>query len=162
MGVGVEHSAWKVTSAVLCPPAYVPDLLARAQPFEQDPPSVDGTCGRCGYRGCVYPGRYGARRRRVPSLAIPEPRSMLPETPRTLLATSPEFDGRLSERRHSAGAASRYRLLVKAFTWAQCGAPIAFLHRRSKTGAVRNGREACARGARRPALARARFPETIL
>jgi hypothetical protein len=27
-----------------------------------DPPSVDGRCGRCGWRGKVYPGRYGGYR----------------------------------------------------------------------------------------------------
>jgi hypothetical protein len=39
------------------------DLLAKAQPFEPpDPPSSQGTCNRCGYRGTVYPGRYGGHR----------------------------------------------------------------------------------------------------
>jgi hypothetical protein len=39
-------------SNVSCvPPALASDLLARAQPFGPDPPSVDGTCGR--------PGRIG-------------------------------------------------------------------------------------------------------
>jgi len=39
--------------------ASISDLLAHAQPFDPDPPAVDGMCGRCGYRGPVYPGRYG-------------------------------------------------------------------------------------------------------
>lgn len=47
------------------------ELLERARPFEPDdntpyqppdPPSIDGTCNRCGYRGKVYPGRYGGWR----------------------------------------------------------------------------------------------------
>jgi hypothetical protein len=47
----------------IVPPALAPDLLARAQAFEPgDPPVVDGSCGRCGYLGAVYPGRYGGRR----------------------------------------------------------------------------------------------------
>ena len=37
-------------------------LLAQARPFEPDPPSSQGTCDRCGYRGAVYPGRYGGQR----------------------------------------------------------------------------------------------------
>jgi hypothetical protein len=44
------------------PPAVVSDLLARAKPFEADPPAVEGLCGRCGVRGAVYPGRYGGKR----------------------------------------------------------------------------------------------------
>jgi hypothetical protein len=43
-------------------PASGSDLLGRARPFEPDPPCVDGTCGRCGYRGPVYHGRYGGMR----------------------------------------------------------------------------------------------------
>jgi hypothetical protein len=46
----------------LVPRAAVPDLLARARPFEADPPAIEGTCGRCGVRGAVYPGRYGDKR----------------------------------------------------------------------------------------------------
>jgi hypothetical protein len=41
-------------------PGEEPGRAAQAQPFEPpDPPSSDGTCNRCGYRGRVYPGRYG-------------------------------------------------------------------------------------------------------
>jgi hypothetical protein len=50
------------TNAAHIPPAFEPFLLARARPFEPDPPAVDGTCGRCGFHGAVYPGRYGGRR----------------------------------------------------------------------------------------------------
>jgi hypothetical protein len=42
------------TNAIHSPPASEPALLARARPFEPDPPAVDGTCGRCGFRGAVY------------------------------------------------------------------------------------------------------------
>jgi hypothetical protein len=45
------------TNANHIPPASEPALLARARPFESDPPAVDGTCGRCGFRGAVYKGR---------------------------------------------------------------------------------------------------------
>lgn len=54
------------------PPAEEAGLLAQARPFEvderfetyrpPDPPSVEGSCNRCGYRGVVYPGRYGGQR----------------------------------------------------------------------------------------------------
>jgi hypothetical protein len=44
------------------PPGPVADLLARARPYEPDPPAAHGACGRCGYRGVVYPGRYGGKR----------------------------------------------------------------------------------------------------
>jgi hypothetical protein len=37
-------------------------LVARARPFESDPPAVQGTCGCCTYRGPVYAGRYGGHR----------------------------------------------------------------------------------------------------
>ena len=49
-------------NAARIPPASAADLLARAQTFEPDPPAMDGTCGRCGFRGAVYTGRYGGRR----------------------------------------------------------------------------------------------------
>jgi hypothetical protein len=52
----MESNAARVADAV------APCLLAQARPFEPDPPSTDGTCGRCGYRGAVYPGRYGGTR----------------------------------------------------------------------------------------------------
>jgi hypothetical protein len=42
-------------------PAEEPHLLAQARPFP-DPPSSQGSCSRCGYRGTVYPGRYGGFR----------------------------------------------------------------------------------------------------
>jgi hypothetical protein len=39
------------------------DPLERAEPYEPpEPPSIDGACDRCGYRGKVYPGRYGGHR----------------------------------------------------------------------------------------------------
>jgi hypothetical protein len=44
------------------PPASKSALLARARPFEPDLPAVDGTCGRCGFRGAAYAVRYGGRR----------------------------------------------------------------------------------------------------
>jgi hypothetical protein len=45
------------------PPDDEAELLAAAQPFEPpDPPSVQGMCNRCGYRGTVYAGRYGGQR----------------------------------------------------------------------------------------------------
>jgi hypothetical protein len=50
------------SNAARLDPAASPDLLARARPFEPDPPAIDGTCGRCGYAGLVYPGRYGGKR----------------------------------------------------------------------------------------------------
>ena len=49
------------SNATRIDPASITDLLAHAQPFEPDPPAVDGTCGRCGYRGPVYSGRYGGK-----------------------------------------------------------------------------------------------------
>ena len=49
-------------NAVYISSVLEPGLLARARPFEPDPPAVDGTCGRCGFRGAVYAGRYGGRR----------------------------------------------------------------------------------------------------
>jgi hypothetical protein len=52
----MEYNASHVSSTLAS------DLLARAKPFEPDPPAVEGTCGRCGYRGAVYPGRYGGKR----------------------------------------------------------------------------------------------------
>jgi hypothetical protein len=60
MWAGVDDVESNVSRTV--PPALVSDLLARARPFEPDPPSVDGTCGRCGYLGVVYPGRDGGKR----------------------------------------------------------------------------------------------------
>jgi hypothetical protein len=50
------------SNAAHIPPAQTARLLAHALPFEPDPPPVDGTCGRCGFRGAVYPGRYGGKR----------------------------------------------------------------------------------------------------
>jgi hypothetical protein len=50
------------SNAMRVPDAIEPGLLAQARPFEPDPPSIDGACGRCGYRGAVYPGRYGGTR----------------------------------------------------------------------------------------------------
>jgi hypothetical protein len=50
------------SNASRVPPPLASDLLDRAQPFEPDPPAVDGTCGRCGFHGAVYKGRYGGRR----------------------------------------------------------------------------------------------------
>lgn len=29
---------------------------------QPDPPSIEGKCDRCGWRGKVYPGRYGGYR----------------------------------------------------------------------------------------------------
>ena len=59
MLVGVENME---SNAAHVPPSAVSDLVARARPFEPDPPAVEGTCGRCGYRGPVYAGRYGGHR----------------------------------------------------------------------------------------------------
>jgi hypothetical protein len=39
------------SNAVRIDPALTSDILAQARPFEPDPPAVDGTYGRCGYRG---------------------------------------------------------------------------------------------------------------
>ena len=50
------------SNVIRLPAADVFNLLAQAQPFEPDPPSCQGTCDRCGYRGAVYPGRYGGQR----------------------------------------------------------------------------------------------------
>jgi hypothetical protein len=50
------------TNATHIAPASGPALLARARPFEPDPSPVDGTCGRCGFCGAVYGGRYGGKR----------------------------------------------------------------------------------------------------
>ncbi len=44
------------------PAADASYLLAQARPFEPDPPSSQGTCDRCGYRGAVYAGRFGGQR----------------------------------------------------------------------------------------------------
>jgi hypothetical protein len=41
------------TNASHIPPASESVLLARARPFEPDPPAVDGMCGRCGFQGAV-------------------------------------------------------------------------------------------------------------
>ena len=49
-------------NAVYISSVLEPGFLARARQFEPDLPSVDGTCGRCGFRGAVYAGRYGGRR----------------------------------------------------------------------------------------------------
>lgn len=50
------------TNAIHVPPASEPALLARARPFEPDPPALDRACGRCGFQGAVYAGRYGGQR----------------------------------------------------------------------------------------------------
>jgi len=40
-----------------------PDDQADDTPYQPpDPPSSEGSCNRCGYRGQVYPGRYGGYR----------------------------------------------------------------------------------------------------
>ena len=45
------------------PPCDVRDLLAQAQLFEPpSPPASHGHCGRCGYTGAVYRGRYAGQR----------------------------------------------------------------------------------------------------
>ncbi len=45
------------------PPDDEARLLDQFKPFEPpDPPSIEGSCGRCGFRGVVYPGRYGGYR----------------------------------------------------------------------------------------------------
>jgi hypothetical protein len=50
------------SNVIRLPAADASSLLAQARPFEPDPPSRQGTCDRCGYRGAVYPGRYGGQR----------------------------------------------------------------------------------------------------
>jgi len=52
------------SNVIRLPAADASNLLAQARPFEPDPPSSQGTCDRCGYRGAVYAGRYGGRRTR--------------------------------------------------------------------------------------------------
>ena len=49
------------SNVIRLPAADACSLLAQARPFEPDPPSSQGTCNRCGYRGAVYPGRYGGQ-----------------------------------------------------------------------------------------------------
>ncbi len=64
---------------------------------------------------------------------------------------------------HNGSPPSKERRPLDSGAPAVClpGATIACLHRRSVTGAVPGGREACARGARRPALAGARLAKAI-
>ena len=50
------------SNVIRLPAADASNLLAQARPFEPDPPSSQGTCDRCGYRGAVYAGRYGGQR----------------------------------------------------------------------------------------------------
>jgi hypothetical protein len=45
------------------PPDDEPVLLEDFTPYDPpDPPSIQGACNRCGYRGTVYPGRHGGYR----------------------------------------------------------------------------------------------------
>ena len=50
------------SNVIRLPTTDASNLLAQARPFEPDPPSSQGTCDRCGYRGAVYAGRYGGQR----------------------------------------------------------------------------------------------------
>jgi hypothetical protein len=55
------------TNASRVPLTLASYLLARAQPFESDPPAVDGTCGRCAHRGAMYQAAMAASAARFAS-----------------------------------------------------------------------------------------------